>query len=80
VQFVVGPIVDALATLSELAQQIVSYLPGPASSALVSGSLGEAEGPGLHLLPWWAGGLVMLAYAVGLALIGWALTTRRDIS
>jgi hypothetical protein len=50
------------------------YLLGSASSALVGSSTG------VQLLAWWAGGLLMLAYAVVIALGAWAVTTRRDVT
>ncbi len=47
---------------------------GSASTALVEGFTGN------DLLPWWAGGLVMLGYAVVIAVAGWAVTARRDVT
>jgi hypothetical protein len=64
----------ALAIRQLKASPIDQYLLGSASGALVGSS------PGVDLLPWWAGGLVMLGYAVAIALAGWWLTVRRDVS
>lgn len=50
------------------------YTLGSASAALVEGYTGS------HLLPWWAGGLVMLGYGVVIAVAGWALTAKRDVA
>lgn len=50
------------------------YTLGSASAALVEGFTGN------DLLPWWAGGLVMLGYAAIIAVWGWAVTARRDIA
>ena len=55
--------------------EVVKWLPTNASTALTS--------PGttlLEYLPWWAGGLVLLAYAALLAGLGVLLSTRRDIT
>ncbi len=50
------------------------YTLGSASTALVEGFTGTP------LLPWWAGGLVMLGYALVIAVAGWLLTVRRDVT
>jgi ABC-2 type transport system permease protein len=54
---------------------IAKWLPTNASNALTS--------PGnttLDYLPWWAGGLVLLGYAVVLAGVGLLLSSRRDVT
>lgn len=51
------------------------WLPANASTALVTPDLTD-----VNLLPWWGGGLVMLAYAAIFAGIGILLSRRRDIS
>ncbi len=51
------------------------WLPSNASAALTS-----PPGTLLHYLDWWAGGLVLLGYAVLFAALGVALSTRRDIT
>lgn len=76
-QFIVEPLIGGLASLNETTAQIAQYLPGAASSALISGYAGDQN---LNLLPWWGGGLVLLGYALVLAVVGWALTTRRDVT
>ena len=76
-QFIVEPIVSGLAQLNDTTAEIAQYLPGSAAGALISGYDG---GQDVHMLPWWGGGLVLLGYAVLLAIVGWALTTRRDVS
>ena len=59
------------------AGSVAQYLPNQASAALVQGTNGGFE---QQLLPWWAGLLVLLAYGVVFAVLGAALTTRRDIT
>ncbi len=51
------------------------WLPTNASAALTSPSQSY-----LHYLDWWAGGLVLLGYAVLFAALGVALSVRRDIT
>ncbi|MGZ4613507.1 MAG: ABC transporter permease, partial [Kineosporiaceae bacterium] len=59
------------------AGSVAQYLPNQASAALVQGTNGGIE---QQLLPWWGGLLVLLAYGVVFAVLGAALTTRRDIT
>ena len=54
---------------------VAKWLPTNASSALMA--------PGTQIveyLAWWAGGLVLLGYALVLAALGIVLSVRRDIS
>lgn len=55
------------------------YFPGAAAEALTGASLYSVIGAA-DLLDQWQGGLVMLTYAVGFALLGRVLTFRRDVS
>jgi ABC-2 type transport system permease protein len=71
-----GPLL-ALALQAAHAGAVAQYLPNQASAALVQGTNGGIE---QTLLPWWGGALVLLAYAVGFAAVGAALTTRRDVT
>ena len=63
--------VDAVAGVS-------SYLPGAAADAVIGASFFASIGSG-ELLPRWAGLLVLLAYAVVLAVVGRLTTLRRDL-
>ncbi|GAA4345982.1 hypothetical protein [Angustibacter luteus] len=70
-------LIDPLAALAirQLdASPVDQYTLGSASSALVGASTGA------DVLSWWAGGLVMLAYAVVIAVAGWLVTTHRDVT
>ncbi|WP_227486881.1 ABC transporter permease [Nocardioides malaquae] len=68
-----------LAALGDVASQVSLYLPGAAAEALVGASIYTAIG-GADLLSRWAGGLVLLAYAVAFALLGRVTTLRRDVA
>jgi ABC-type transport system involved in multi-copper enzyme maturation permease subunit len=57
---------------------VAKFLPTAATNAVVEPA--RQEGVDLTLLPWWGGALVLLAYALGSAAIGAALTLRRDIT
>ncbi len=71
-----GPLL-ALALQAAKLGSVAQYLPNQASAALVQGTDGGFE---QQLLPWWGGGLVLLAYGVAFAVLGAALTTRRDVT
>jgi hypothetical protein len=51
------------------------WLPGGAAKALSSFTM-----PGMHLLPPWAGGVVLLAYAAALGWVAVVVTGRRDVT
>jgi len=65
---------------------VTNYLPGAASDALVGASVFSIGGGGgtsaaaSMPLEWWAGGLVLAAYAVVFLILGHILSWRRDVS
>lgn len=59
------------------AQHVVQYLPTQATSAVISGI--DSSGVGAARLSWWAGSLVLMAYAVVLAGIGIWRASREDV-
>lgn len=74
VAFLIEPLVTIAFGALDLGV-VGKYLPTNASSALMQ--------PGdsfVQYLDWWAGGLVLLAYAVVLAGLGMFLSVRRDVS
>ncbi len=76
----VEPIVRLGAGALDAAADIVHVLPGAASDALVGESVyGVVGGVGAEPLPWWAGGLVLAAYAVVLLVAGHLASWRRDV-
>ncbi|WP_110239165.1 ABC transporter permease [Nocardioides gilvus] len=68
-----------LALLGDGFAQVGLYFPGAAAEALSGASLYSSIGAA-ELLPQWAGGVVMTAYALGFALLGRLLTFRRDVT
>jgi ABC-2 type transport system permease protein len=74
VTFLVEPLATFILSANDL-DAIVKWLPTNASTALTSPSSSF-----LDYLPWWVGGLVLLAYAALLAGLGLVLSTRRDIT
>ncbi len=75
--FILEPLVGFLLSLVSWGQTIVPYLPSSATSAMV----GQVNAtPNVELLSWWAGALVLVAYAAVLAGAGSVLTVRRDVT
>jgi len=75
--WIVLPLVGLLLGFVSWGKPIVPYLPNEATSAMV-GQLNTSTTVGL--LSWWAGALVLVAYAAVLAGVGSLLTVRRDVS
>jgi len=61
------------------AGRFAQYLPTQATAALTSPAP-AAGGLTTMYLPWWAGGLVLLAYAVIFGTLGAVITLRRDVT
>ncbi len=78
VAFIVEPIVALIFSFQSWGKDIAPYFPSSATSAITQGV--QQQGSDLHLLSWWAGALVLAAYAVVMAGVGSGLTVRRDIS
>lgn len=78
VALLIAVIIEPLLSLGLHALDLDSvsrYLPSNASSAMTSADRGMVD-----LLSWWAGGLVMLAYAAVFATVGLQASVRRDIT
>ncbi len=62
----------------------LNWLPNAAGAALAGdiarGFGGGGRGPNFHLLTWWQGGLVMLAWGLVPLTIGYFTTFRRDVT
>jgi ABC-2 type transport system permease protein len=80
VAWIVEPIARVLLSLWEFGREnIVPYLPTAATEAMVSGVQQSGENVA-EPLAWWAGALVLAAYAAVLAGLGSWRTVRSDIS
>jgi len=75
--WIVEPLAGFLLSLVSWGQSVVPYMPSQATSAMV-GQVSTSSTT--HLLSWWAGALVLVAYAAVLAGIGSILTVRRDVT
>jgi hypothetical protein len=75
--WILEPVLGLLLGLVSWGRTIAQFMPSQATSAMV----GQVNGsPNVELLSWWAGALVLVAYAVVLAGIGSVLTVRRDVT
>jgi len=75
--WIVEPLLGFLLSLVSWGTAIVPYMPSQATSAMV-GQINTSDS--VELLSWWAGALVLVAYAAVLAGIGSILTVRRDVT
>jgi ABC-2 type transport system permease protein len=75
--WILEPLLGVLLGFVSWGHTIVPYLPSQATSAMV-GQINTSTA--VHLLSWWAGALVLVAYAAVLAGIGSYLTVRRDVT
>jgi len=80
----VEPIARTLVPFVEGAGDVVRFLPGAASDALVGASLYNAEAligtSGGDPLEWWVGGLVLLVVAGALLALAYLFSWRRDVA
>jgi len=75
--WILEPLLGFLLSLVSWGKGIVPYMPSQATSAMV-GQINTSTT--VHLLTWWAGALVLVAYAAVLAGVGSMLTVRRDVT
>lgn len=79
----VEPILRLVSSFWDWTAGIGQYLPGAASDALVGSSIFTSLGAmtaQTQSLDWWAGGLVLLAYALVAGAIGYATSWRKDVT
>lgn len=76
----VEPLLRAAAAFNDVTAAIAQFLPAAASDALVGASIYSAAGFGADQTPWWLGGLTLLGYALVTAVIGYAVSWRRDVT
>ncbi|YAL84109.1 ABC transporter permease [Dermacoccaceae bacterium W4C1] len=76
VAFIIEPIAAAVLSSQDWGESVSKFMPSRATSAI----LGAYSGDSGDQLSWWAGSLVLLAYAVVAAGVGLLLTKRRDVS
>ncbi len=77
------PILRLAGSFWDWSAQLARFLPGAAGDALAGSSIfstfsQSTSGPGA--LPWWAGGLVLVGYAVVAGAVGWFTSWRKDVT
>ncbi len=79
--FIVEPIAATILANVSWGETASKFFPSSATRAILSQTQGQnGDGsPVIHVLSWWQGSLVLIAYAVLFAVIGTLLTKRRDI-
>lgn len=65
--------------IGDVGKTISAYLPGAVSESMAGGSFYTASDIGT-VIPWGLAVVILLAYAVGFAVIGWRTTLRKDIA
>ncbi|HEY9424749.1 MAG TPA: ABC transporter permease [Microterricola sp.] len=78
----VEPTLRLAASFNEVTASIARFLPGAASDALVGASFYSVAMPGggSEALPWWQGGIILLAIAVAATVGGYFTSWRRDVT
>ena len=80
----VEPILRMAPSVAEWTGDVIKFLPGAASDALVGASfytaIAEAPGGGSASLEWWQGGLVLGGIALVVLVLGALTTWRKDVT
>ncbi|MHB1503699.1 MAG: ABC transporter permease [Acidimicrobiales bacterium] len=66
--------------VTDLLPQVGKWLPDAAAASFSSSSQAEQIQGSAHMLVWWAGGLVLLAYGISAALVGVMIAVRSDVT
>ncbi|MET0812806.1 MAG: ABC transporter permease [Microbacterium sp.] len=76
------PVARAAASFAEWLSDVTRFLPGAASDTLVGASVFSVSmtGEAADTLEWWAGGAILLGYAVVFLVLGYLTSWRRDVS
>ncbi|MDN5798112.1 MAG: ABC transporter permease [Intrasporangium sp.] len=80
VAWIVEPILGVVLAIPSWGQHITPYLPSQATSATLGTVSSGFDGEAVAQLSWWAGALVLAAYAAVMAGVGTWRTVRADIS
>jgi len=80
VAWIVEPVLGLVLALTDWGKSISPYLPSRATSAMLESTSGGFDGQPVAQLSWWAGALVLMAYAAVMAGLGTWRTLRADIS
>src|SRR3954464_4911619 len=80
VAWIVEPVLSLVLALTDWGKSISPSLPSRATSAMLDSTGGGLNGQPIDQLSWWAGALVLMAYAAVMAGLGTWRTLRADIT
>jgi ABC-type transport system involved in multi-copper enzyme maturation permease subunit len=80
VAWIVEPLLGLVLALTDWGKNVTPYLPSRATSAMLDTTAGGFDGQPVDQLGWWAGALVLMAYAAVMAGLGTWRTLRADIT
>ncbi|MER7071455.1 ABC transporter permease [Terrabacter sp. NPDC000476] len=80
VAWIVEPVLGLVLALTDWGKSVSPYLPSRATTAMLDTSTGGFDNQPVAQLSWWAGALVLTAYAVAMAGLGTWRTVRADVS
>ncbi|MGV1010130.1 MAG: ABC transporter permease [Dermatophilaceae bacterium] len=80
VAWIVEPLLTFLLSTQEWGSSLARFFPSSATTAVLGASNNGGGGVTLATFEWWGGALILIAYAAVMAVIGTALTVRRDVT
>ena len=80
VAWIVEPVLGLVLALTDWGKNVSPYLPSRATTAMLDTTSGGFNGEPVDQLAWWAGALVLIAYAAVMAGLGTWRTLRADIT
>ncbi len=80
VAWIVEPLVTFLLSTQEWGRSAARFFPSSATTAVLGATNNQGAGVTLASFEWWGGALILIAYAGAMALVGTALTLRRDVT
>ena len=78
--WIVEPVLGLVLALTDWGKSISPYLPSRATAPMLDTTSGGFDGQPVEQLSWWAGALVLTAYAAVMAGLGTWRTVRADIA
>jgi hypothetical protein len=72
--------VTFLLSTQDWGRSAARFFPSSATNAVLGATNNQGAGVTLSSFEWWGGALILIAYAGAMALVGTALTVRRDVT
>ncbi len=80
VAWIVEPLITFLLSTQDWGRSLAKFFPSSATTAVLGASNSGGPGVSISTFEWWGAALVLIAYAGAMALVGTALTVRRDVT